>query len=74
MPVPPPFNLPLHHISIPFFNFSDPPSSRGGNQNLLLPPLKEKGGGGVPNYDNSIIKIIIYTDQFSLLTFLMMAS
>ena len=29
----------------PFFNFSDSPSSVGGNQNLL-PLLKKEGGGG----------------------------
>ena len=33
----------LHHISTSFFNFSGPPLSRRGNQNLL-PPFKKEGG------------------------------
>ena len=45
--VSPPFkkNCPCTRLSPPFINFSDFLPSWGGNQNLLLPPLKKKVGG-----------------------------
>ena len=63
---PPPLRktCPCIILPTPFFNFSDSPSSGGGNQNLL-PPFK-KGGGRVrtmliPRERNEIAKFFKFS-------------